>query len=182
MGALWVRPAAMARIRPSAAGFLAFAGHDGRGGVRDQPDARRYETAGYHEPSVVGFARSCGWLAMFVGLDWLFERASRLARLTADRLAGIPGVELVTPRDRMATLVALRVAGWTGAELVTAIEERAFAVTRAIADLDALRLSIAGFTTEEEIERVARALEAIAAHTPATLPRRGLAILDDGAR
>ena len=51
-------------------------------------------------------------LRVMVGLPWSQERAARLALAAADRLAGIEGVELLTPRGNMATLVTFRIAGW----------------------------------------------------------------------
>ncbi len=136
------------------------------------PDARRFETAGLHKPSIVGLARSAGWLSMFVGLPWAHERAARLAGIAADRLAATPGVTLVTPRARMATLVSFRVAGWTADEVAEALGRRVHAIVRSIPGLDAVRLCVAFFTTDDELRRVLDAVEELAAHTPATLPAR----------
>ena len=47
--------------------------------------------------------------------------------------------------------------------------------------LDALRISVGFFNSEEELERLAEAVALLAAHTPETLPpRRVLAILGEG--
>jgi selenocysteine lyase/cysteine desulfurase len=118
---------------------------------------------------------------MYVGLPWIHERGQAMAARAAARLAAIPGVELLTPRDRMATLVALRIAGWTAEAALDELASRIFAVARTIPVLDAIRLSVGFFTTEAEIERVASTVELIAAHTPASLPRRArLTILGEG--
>jgi selenocysteine lyase/cysteine desulfurase len=109
---------------------------------------------------------------MYVGLPWAHERAARLARDAADRLATAPGVTLVTPRSRMATLVSLRVAGWTANEVVQALARRVFAIVRAVPGLDVIRLSVAWFTTDAELRRVLDEVELLARHTPATLPDR----------
>ena len=54
-------------------------------------------------------------------------------------------------------------------------------VARTIPGLDAIRLSVGFFTTEDELDRVAEAIELLARHTPETLPpRRTLAILGQG--
>ena len=84
----------------------------------------------------------------------------------------IDGVEMLTPRDRMATLVTFRIRGWEAEAALDELAARTFAIARTIPSLDALRLSIGFFTTEDELERVAGAVELLAAHTPATLPRR----------
>ena len=56
---------------------------------------------------------------------------------------------------------------------------RTFAIARTIPALDAIRISVGFFTSEDEIERVAQAVELVAAHTPETLPKRPrLTILD----
>ena len=106
------------------------------------PDARRFESSNFHRPSIVGMARSIGWLSMFVGLDWVYERGPALARLAADRLAAIDGVELVTPRDQMATLVTFRIAGWPAEAALDELGARVFAIARTVPLLDALRISV----------------------------------------
>jgi selenocysteine lyase/cysteine desulfurase len=96
-------------------------------------------------------------------------------------LAGIPGVEMLTPRDRMATLVTFRIAGWPPDAALTELNARIFAIARTIPSLDALRISVGFFTTAEEIERVATTVELLAGHTPESLPQRArLTILGQG--
>ncbi len=103
----------------------------------------------------------------------------RLARSAADRLAGTPGVTLVTPRERMATLVSFEVSGWTSAEVAEELGRRVFAIVEPVEAPNVVRLSIGFFNTEEEIGRVCDAVAEIAEHTPATLPRRAaLSIID----
>jgi L-cysteine/cystine lyase len=136
------------------------------------PDARRFEVAGFHPPSLVGLARSAGWLAMYVGLPWAHARAARLAHDAVVRLQGIAGVSVLTPPERMATLVTFRISGWTGERIADELAGRVFAIVRSIPGLDAVRLSVGFFTTDEEIERVMGVVTALARHTPATMPRR----------
>jgi L-cysteine/cystine lyase len=171
-GALVVRRGIVAEVLPPVGGFFAASTPYAVGREALWPDARRFETAGFHKPSIVGLARSAGWLSMYVGLPWAYVRAARLARNAADRLAAMPGVALVTPRERMATLVSFQVAGWTGDEVAEALGRRVHAIVRSIPRLDAVRLSVAFFTTESELRRVLDSVEEIAAHTPDTLPAR----------
>ena len=107
---------------------------------------------------------------MYVGLPWVIARGTALARAAADRLASIPGVTLLTPRDRMATLVTFRIDGWPSQEAADELGTRIFSITRTIPDLDAIRISVGFFNTEDEIERFASAVELLARHTPETLP------------
>jgi L-cysteine/cystine lyase len=171
-GALWVAPAALERARPSHAGWFGFERVGLDADAVWHPDARRFETSGFYPPTVAGFARSCGWLSMYVGLSWIHERGTSLARATADRLASIPGVSLLTPRDRMATILTFRIAGWPAETALEQLGARVFAIARTILPLDAIRISVSFFNTAAEIERFAAAVELLAAHTPESLPPR----------
>jgi L-cysteine/cystine lyase len=170
-GALAVRREVVAAVLPPAGGFFSTRPYAvGREAL--WPDARRFETAGFHRPSVAGLARSAGWLSMYVGLPWAHGRAASLARHAADRLASSEGVTLVSPRSRPGTIVSFRVSGWTAEETVAALGRRVFAIVRSIPGLDAVRLSIACFTTVDELRRVLDEVDLMAAHRPDTLPDR----------
>jgi len=138
--------------RPAAASAAPHGGALGRG----RPlagRARRFEAAGFHAPSVIGLARSAGWLAMYVGLPWAHARAGRLAADAAARLGDTPGVELVTPPGRMATLVTFRLPGWPAERVAEELARRGFASVRIIPALEAIRISVGFFTGEEELGR-----------------------------
>jgi L-cysteine/cystine lyase len=170
-GALWCDPAIVTASRPTMAGHFTFERLTPTEAV-PWNDARRFDETGHYRPGVTGLARSCGWMSMYIGLPWIHERGQAMARVAADRLAAIDGVELITPRERMATLVSFRIAGWTAEEALAELNGRIFAIARTIPYLDAVRISVGFFTTSEEVERVARTVELLAAHTPATLPPR----------
>jgi L-cysteine/cystine lyase len=181
MGALWVAASALDRIRPSIAGFFAFDEPGLRPPFRFFPDARRFESGSRHQPSVLGFARSCGWLAMHVGLDFVYRRSAALAARLADALAATPGVELVTPRDHLATLVTFRMEGWPAEDALDELGRRAFAIARVIPETDWLRCSVAFFNTEAELDRIVATVTELSRYTPATLPRRpAITILGQG--
>jgi L-cysteine/cystine lyase len=180
-GALWISPGVLEQARPSFTSWFTFERITSPTDAVLWPDARRFDDTNYYKPAVVGLARSCGWLSMYVGLPWIHERGRAMAARTADRLAAISGVELLTPRERMATLVSFRVAGWDAQSVLDELAARIFLVARRIPPIDAIRLSVGFFTTEAEIERVASAIELIAAHSPATLPpRQRLTVLGQG--
>jgi L-cysteine/cystine lyase len=181
MGALVVDPASIERLVPSLGGWFSFERVDSIGEARWWGDARRFEATGFHRPSVVGMARSIGWLSMFIGLEFVYRRGQALAAAAADRLAAIPGVTVLTPRHAMATLVTFRIAGWSAQAALDELGSRVFAIARTIETLDAVRISVGFYNTEEELERFAAAVELLAAHTPETLPpRRTLTILGEG--
>lgn len=179
-GALWASPRAIEEALPAASGYFGFERLDGSGQGARWPDARRFESTTYHRPSIVALGRSVGWLEMYVGLAWAYERAARLARHAAEALAGVPGVTLLTPLERMASLVSFRVAGWPAEELRAELGRRVFAISRTIPDLDALRISVGWFNTEAELDVFVGAVAELAAHTPATLPRRPAMVIVPG--
>jgi L-cysteine/cystine lyase len=181
MGAVAVAPRARDRLQPALGGHFTFETVAPGGVAVRWPDARKFESSNFHRPSIVGMARSIGWLSMFVGLDWVYARGAAMARSAADRLAAIDGVELITPRDRMAGLVTFRIAGWPAEAALDELGARVFAIARTVPVLDAVRLSVGFFTSEAELDRVVETVGLLAAHTPETLPpRRRLTILGQG--
>ena len=180
VGALYVAPEALDVVRP------AFATVNGLRDPNDVSrgllgDARAFEPSGFYAPAVAGMAHSCGWLSMYVGLDWVTDRAQSLARRALEMLATIPGVHVLTPSSRLATMVTFRIASWAAADALDELGRRTFAIARCVEALDAIRISTAFFNTDAEIARFCDAVAEIAAHTPATLPRRpALTILGQG--
>jgi L-cysteine/cystine lyase len=178
MGAVAISSRVRDRLRPSYGGHYSFEMVDPAGDATWWPDARRFEWSNFHRPSIVGMARSIGWLSMFVGLDLVYERGAAMARYAADRLAAIDGVDVLTPIDRMSTIVSFRIAGWPPQAALDELSARVFAVARTIKPLDALRICPGFFTTEQELDRFADCVELLAGHTPETVPpRRTLTIL-----
>ncbi len=171
-GALYCAPAVLDRPRLTFAGYASFEslGLDLEGKLR--LDARRFEVAGYHQPSVLGFARSTAWLSMYVGLNWIHERTARLAGEAAAMLAAVPGVEVITPRDHMAGLVTFRIAGWTPGPALRELSQRTLVIARTIPPLDAIRISVGFFNTDHELRRFRDGVALVAAHTPETIPHR----------
>jgi selenocysteine lyase/cysteine desulfurase len=160
--AVWVGPRARAEARSPFSGS-ATAGRS---------EAARFEPLALPRTALLGLARSVGWLEMYVELEWAFERAGELARRAHAALAGVPGVEVLTPAAAMATIVTFRVAGWRAEDVADELGRRVFAIMPPLPELNALRASVAWFNTEDELERLVETVALIAAHTPATLPRR----------
>jgi L-cysteine/cystine lyase len=178
LGALWVRRELLDTLQSTFASFFTFESSDSRGNRTLASDAKRFQVTNYHRPSVLGMARAIGWLTMFVGLDFVYRRGAEMARLAADTLAAIDGVELLTPRDRMAGLVSFRIAGWEPQAALDELEARTFAIARTLPPVNALRISAGFWTTESELETFVDGVRLLAAHTPETLPpRRTLTIV-----
>lgn len=181
MGAVVVAPSAFDRLVPAQGGLLSFERVDSAGEGVWWGDARRFESSNFHRPSIVGMARSLGWMSMYVGLDYIHRSGTAQAEATARRLAGIEGVTVLTPTNRMGTLVTFRVAGWSAQAALEELGARVFAIARTIPSLDAVRISVGFFNSDEELERLAGAVELLAANTPETMPpRRRLTILNHG--
>lgn len=161
------------------AGQTWLLGPDGIGAVHLGPAVLErarpaLDPSGHHRPSIVGFARSVAWLSMYVGWEWIHERAARLTRATAARLAGIDGVEVLTPTDRLATVLVFRVRGWSAETAAEELAKRTFAILGTVPPADALRIGVGFFNSEGELERFAAGVELLAGHTPESLPPRQL--------
>jgi L-cysteine/cystine lyase len=181
LGALWVRRELLGTLESTFASFFTFASSDSRGNRTLATDARRFQVTNYHRPSILGMARALGWLTMYVGLDFVYRRGAEMAHLAADTLAGIDGVELLTPRDRMAGLISFRIRGWEPQAALDELEARTFAIARTLPPVNALRISAGFWTTEDELGRFMDGVRLLAAHTPETIPpRRTLTIVGQG--
>lgn len=178
LGALWARRELVPSLGATFAGYFSFASIDSRGNRRLHDDARRFQVTNYHRPSIVGMARAIGWLTMFVGLEFVHRRGAEMARRAADLLVSIDGVTMLTPRDRMAGLVSFQIAGWEPQGALDELAARTFCIIRTLPLVNALRISVGFWTTEEEIDRFVDGVRLLAAHTPETLPpRRTLTIV-----
>ena len=179
LGALWIRRELLGYAKGTFAGYPTFSSHDSRGNRVLQVDARRFQAVGFHRPSVVGFGRAIGWLTMYVGLAFVYRRGAAMAQRAIDLLASIDGVEILTPRDRMAGLISFRIGGWELQPAMDELQARTFCIMRTLPLVNALRISVGFFTTEDEIDRFVEGVRLLAAHTPESIPpRRTLTILN----
>jgi L-cysteine/cystine lyase len=172
MGAFWVRRGLLDAARPTYAGHFALESYDSKGGSVPYADARRFQASPYHPPSVVAMARAISWLTMYVGLEFVHRRGAAMARYAADALAAIEGVTLLTPRDRMATLISFRIAGWPAQAALDELAARTFSIARTLPLIDAIRISVGFWATQEELDRFLDGVRLLAAHTPESIPAR----------
>jgi L-cysteine/cystine lyase len=171
-GAVYCAQSVLDRPRVTYAGYWSFESIDLAAEGKLWPDARRFDGAGFHGPSVLGLARSAAWLSMFVGLPWIHERIGRLGREAAAMLAEVPGVEVLTPRENMAGLVSFKIAGWSSTAALRELSQRTLCIARTIPPFDAIRISVGFFNTEGELRRFRDGVALVAAHTPETIPHR----------
>lgn len=172
IGAVYCAPSVLDRPRMAFAGYFSFESMDLAGEGKPWPDARRFEASNYHQPSVLGLARSTAWLSMFVGWQWIHERIARLAGEASSMLAEVPGVEILTPRDNMAGLVTFRVARWKSTAALKELSQRTLCIARTIPPLDAIRISVGFFNTDGELRRFRDGVALVASNTPETMPHR----------
>jgi L-cysteine/cystine lyase len=123
--------------------------------------ALRLETFAFNALSANAFSASLRWLIDEVGLPWVYERIARLGRLCHDRLSNIAGVTVLTPRDQMAGLLHFTVDGAPVDDIVKRLADGGILI-RAIPEPAVLRASLGFYNTEEEIERLATSLRALA--------------------
>jgi len=156
-------------LGPEGTGALWVRGSQGLVARRDLP-----------RTTLIGLARSVGWLEMYVGLEWIYERTAALANRLFDALAATDGVEVLTPRQSLAAIVSFRLANWTADEALDELSRRVQALVGRKPDLNALVASVGWFNTEHELDRFSAAVAELATHTPQTLPRRpSLVVLSD---
>ncbi len=129
--------------------------------------------------TLLGLARSVGWLLMYVGLPWAFERAARLTARLRDALARVDGVELTGPAQGLATTIVFRIQGWSVDEAAVELGRRCFAMLDVDAGRGLLRAGVGAWLAETELDRFAAAVGDLASHTPESLPRRPMLTLVD---
>ncbi len=171
-GALFCASSVLHRPLMTFAGYSSFESMDLEANGKSWPDARRFEHSTFHQPSVLGLARSAAWLSMFVGLPWVYERIARMAGEAARMLAEVPGVEVLTPRENMAGLITFRIAGWNSGAALHELSQRTLCIARTIPLLDAIRISVGFFNTEGELRRFRDGVALVASNTPETIPHR----------
>jgi len=79
----------------------------------------------------------------------------------------------------MAGLISFQIAGWEIQPALEELQSRTFCVARTLPLVNALRISIGFWTTEDEIDTFVDGVRLLASHTPETLPpRRTLTIVN----
>lgn len=161
LGALWVRPEAMARIDLSFAGYESGTGHLPDGSVTPHDGARRYETSTLPAPLVPGWRAALDWIDG-LGSAWVQERVAAAQQGAAERLSAIPGVTVLTPPGAQAGLLTFTVAGTEPAAAAAALAD-AGVIVRWLVEPAALRASLGFFTDDGDLDRLAEQVEALAA-------------------
>jgi selenocysteine lyase/cysteine desulfurase len=126
-------------------------------------------SSGLSRTAVLGLARSVGWIEMYVGLEWAYERTKRLVALLLESLVEIPGVRATKAQPAVVTLQA---DGWGVEDTIDELRRRVFAIVGLTPDDPSIQASVGWFNTEGEVAAFAGAVREIAASTPESIPRR----------
>jgi L-cysteine/cystine lyase len=148
-GALYLGERAVDRIEQSWIGHNSVTSWTLDGSYEPNPDVSRYEVGTRSMATLAGFAASIRWLLDDLGIDWIAERAYRLAEQLRTGLAGLPGASVLTPANHVG-LVSVRVPV-PPEEMVHRLEDRGFQL-RSIFGYDCLRASVGFYHTEAEVE------------------------------
>lgn len=158
-GASYVSDAALEQVQMTTAGYLSGRHLEHVGGyVLPQAGAQRFEVGGSYSPAVLGQATSVDFIRDTAGLDWAYDRIARLGSLAWERLSGVDGVSVLTPRAVMAGLVTFTVRGVEPEDVVQGLAAQGV-VIRSLHDPDACRVSTGFYNTEEDIGRLVAAIE-----------------------
>jgi selenocysteine lyase/cysteine desulfurase len=163
-GALYVRPGSLDRLRLAYAGTRSEAALDPEAAtyaLRD--DARRFEYGPWAWSLVHAWATGVEYLER-LGPAEIWEKTRRLVDRLRERLAAIGGVDVLTPASgEAAALVTFELPGTaTGEETSARIRaEHGIRVKGVPGTRCRLRASIAVYTSEEDVEALAGAVEAL---------------------
>jgi selenocysteine lyase/cysteine desulfurase len=169
-GALYVRRDRLDALKPSWTGAAAPAAFDmWTGAYQLRDDAQRFEFGGRNFQMYASFAEALAQLRE-IGLERVEAIVARTAGDLKRRLSAIAGCRVLTPADptRSAGIVTFELAGRPGTELAPLLWERGRVVCRHAMAGRAIRLSVAYFTSPEEIAAVA---DLVADLAPAGAPR-----------
>ncbi len=162
LGALWVRPEAMARIDVTVAGLESAAGgaaHGEDGAMEPHPTARRYEASTAPAALLAAWEASMAWLEG-LGWGWIHGRVREAQAATREALSAIAGVEVLTPPGAQGGLVTFTVAGRAPAEAAAELAAMGV-VVRSLPRPAALRASVGFFTDEADVARLAAGVAAV---------------------
>jgi L-cysteine/cystine lyase len=159
-GALFIRKAFLSNLSQTFAALPNFKASDYDGNFVPTVGVRRYEAISQYPPAVKAQGIVLDWLDQEVGWEWIYERIARLGQYCHERLSILPGVKIYTPRDNMAGLVHFSLDGITASKLVAELSKKEILV-RSLPDSELIRISTGFYNTEEEIDRLILAIEAI---------------------
>lgn len=160
VGMLFVRREHMERLKPSWLGWDVNQTFD-RAQLRSEmpPAASRFEQSTRPWPLYLAFGKAIEFVEQ-VGLTEIEDRVRTLRRSFVAALSAIPGVRLHSPTvAALGTgLVTATIAGWQFDHLSQHLWDTKRIITNVIREYNAVRFSLAFFTSEEELSIVLEAI------------------------
>jgi selenocysteine lyase/cysteine desulfurase len=160
VGMLYIRREHLLHLRPIWLGWDVQQPFDRPGRSYQLPGtAARFEQSTRPWPLYLAFGKAMDYVEG-VGLDAIEQRVRQLRRGFLAGLSAIPGVTVHSPTDaNLGTgLVTATLDGWPAEALQQRLWEQHRIITNIIRELDAVRFSLAFFTSEEELDAVLQAL------------------------
>ena len=161
VGMLYVRREHIERLRPIWLGWDVNQPFDRAArSYQLQETAARFEQSTRAWPLYLAFGRAIEFVEG-VGLPAVEQRVQALRRDFIAQLRAIPGVTVLSPLDpALGTgLVTVSVSGWPYDVLQQRLWERQRIITNVIREFDALRFSLAFFTSQAELDVALRAID-----------------------
>ncbi len=128
-------------------------------------DAGKFDVGSANLPLLIGQMASMKWIGEEVGLEWATTRSATLGAYAYQQLSGLPGVEVITPRERMAGLITFVVQDIDAQDLSNRLRAEHNVtirfVDKYINNPRGNRLSAGFFNTVEDIDRLVEAVDAI---------------------
>ncbi len=126
----------------------------------------KFELTTVSVPLLAGLNAAIDFISQ-IGLEVVEDRALSLARYATERLAGVPGVRLVSAgaAERVSSgLVSFSLPNVAATVLTAYLWERSQVVARTVPDAACTRLSLHVFNTEEEVDAAVDAVASAAAN------------------
>lgn len=159
-GLLYVKKEKLADLKQTFIGLSSVEEYYFEDGYRLPGSAHRFEIASVYIPSLIGLKSSVQWFQKDVGPEWAFTRIKELSEAVKSELAVLKGVTLVSPDKPIAGLISFRVEGVEPSRLVEILAGKGI-VIRKISELNCARAAINFFNTEEEVEKLVKAVASV---------------------
>ena len=160
LGMLYVRRDRIPDLEPTMVGGRAAATYDFEGGFEPEREhVTKFEVSTV-SPALIAGAAAAITLYLDSGPAAVWDRVRVLCRYAEERFDAIPDVRVVSPRAEATRsgLFLFSVPQHDAARLSTYLEQDAAVVCRSVSQLNAVRLSLHVYNTEEEIDRAAAAI------------------------
>lgn len=168
VGALYIRRDLLPEVVPAQVSYHAARYYDEAGGYVPAVDTpEKFELTTSSAPLLAGAAAAIGFLEE-QGLEAVQVRWQHLTEYLRKRLLAISGITVTSPPPgpTASALVTFQTDRWDPQELVTALWERGKIVVRSIAYPPGLRVSVAFFNNEEDLDHFVDVLNVLMREGP----------------